>query len=128
MNCINDSTSVGCLPLFASAASYLPKPNDHAYQFVYVDSKGAVGSRSSPFTFGAPKPLEDLVTLEEGGQEDGAGEDMLMVIPRAELLQVSKSALLQGNTVMSFTGAGCCHFLLSAEASFVVRRVRHYFF
>lgn len=84
---------MGCLPLFASAASYLPKPNDHAYQFVYVDSKGAVGSRSTPFTFGAPKPLEDLVTLEEGGQEDGAGEDMLMVIPRAELLQVSKSAL-----------------------------------
>ncbi|XP_012697162.2 calcium-binding and coiled-coil domain-containing protein 1 [Clupea harengus] len=80
-----EGSDVNCCVHFQ--ASYLPKPNDHAYQFVYVDSKGEVGSRSTPFTFGAPKPLEDLVTLEEGGQEDGAGEDMLMVIPRAELLQ-----------------------------------------
>ncbi|XP_062397207.1 calcium-binding and coiled-coil domain-containing protein 1 [Sardina pilchardus] len=68
-------------------ASYLPKPSGQAYQFVYVDSKGEICSCSAPFSFCAPKPLEELVTLEEGCQEDGAGDDMLLVIPRAELLQ-----------------------------------------
>lgn len=46
-------------------------------------------SHSSKFTFCAPKPLEDLVTLEEEFHGEEGGIDMLLVVPRAELLQVS---------------------------------------
>lgn len=69
-------------------ASYLPKPSSQEYEFVYIEAKGEVCSRSSKFTFCAPRPLEDLVTLEEE-PHDEAGTDMLLVVPRAELLQVS---------------------------------------
>lgn len=55
---------------------------------MYVDGKGDVCSVSTDFTFSAPKPLEELVTLEEEGQGEELGEDMLLVIPRAQLLQV----------------------------------------
>uniref|UniRef100_A0AAZ3PQE8 Calcium binding and coiled-coil domain-containing protein n=2 Tax=Oncorhynchus tshawytscha TaxID=74940 RepID=A0AAZ3PQE8_ONCTS len=68
-------------------ASYLPKPSSQQYQFVYVDGKGEVCSASPQFTFSAPKPLEDLVTLEEGAHGEEGGTDMLLVVPRAELLQ-----------------------------------------
>lgn len=75
---------------FYILASYLPSPSCHEYEFVYICAKGEVCSRSSKFTFCAPKPLEDLVTLEEShGEEEGT--DMLMVVPRAELLQVSRT-------------------------------------
>ncbi|XP_062871224.1 calcium-binding and coiled-coil domain-containing protein 1 [Trichomycterus rosablanca] len=80
-----EGTDVNCCVHFQ--ASYLPGPSTEQYQFVYVDGKGEVGSLSSAFTFSAPKPLEELVTLEqavEGGEED---EDMLLIIPKAELLQ-----------------------------------------
>lgn len=70
-------------------ASYLPKPSSQEYEFVYVDAKGEVCSRSSKFTFCAPKPLEDLVTLEEESHGEEGGTGMLLVVPRAELLQVS---------------------------------------
>lgn len=60
---------------------------------MYVDEKGEVCSQSTPFTFSAPKPLEDLVTLEQGEPGGEEGEDMLLVIPRAELLQVRTSTL-----------------------------------
>lgn len=52
-------------------------------------------SRSPKFTFCAPKPLEDLVTLEEEQHGEEEGTDMLLVVPRAELLQVSKALLLK---------------------------------
>ncbi|XP_022532793.2 calcium-binding and coiled-coil domain-containing protein 1 [Astyanax mexicanus] len=68
-------------------AGYLPGASAEQYQFVYVDGKGEVCSQSAAFTFSAPKPLEELVTLEEGEPGHEEGEDMLMVIPRAELLQ-----------------------------------------
>ncbi|CAL9703046.1 unnamed protein product [Knipowitschia caucasica] len=64
-------------------ASYLPGASPTQYEFVYIDAKGEVCSRSSSFTFSAPKPLEELVTLEE----ESHGEDLLLVVPRAELLQ-----------------------------------------
>lgn len=48
-----------------------------------------MASRSSKFTFCAPKPLEDLVTLEEEPHGEEGSTDMLLVVPRAELLQVS---------------------------------------
>lgn len=76
--------------LFYILASYLPSPSCHEYEFVYINAKGEVCSRSSKFTFCAPKPLEDLVTLEESQGEDGS-TDMLLVMPRAELLQVSRT-------------------------------------
>uniref|UniRef100_W5MGS2 Calcium binding and coiled-coil domain 1b n=1 Tax=Lepisosteus oculatus TaxID=7918 RepID=W5MGS2_LEPOC len=70
-------------------ACYLPGPGEDSYQFVYVDQRGEVCARSAPFAFCAPKPLDELVTLEERreGEEEEEGEGMLLVIPRAELLQ-----------------------------------------
>ncbi|XP_031701437.1 calcium-binding and coiled-coil domain-containing protein 1 isoform X2 [Anarrhichthys ocellatus] len=71
----------------AISASYLPKLSSQDYEFVYIDAKGEVFSRSSQFTFCAPKPLEDLVTFEEEPHGEEGGTDMLLVVPRAELLQ-----------------------------------------
>lgn len=80
--------------LCSPTASYLPKPGCQEYEFVYVDAKGEVCCCSSRFTFCFPKPLEELVTLEEE-QQEGEEEvtDMLLVVPRAELLQVSKPSI-----------------------------------
>lgn len=83
-------------------ASYLPKPSSQEYEFVYVDAKGEVCSRSCKFTFCAPKPLEDLVTLEEEPHGEEGGTDMLLVIPRAELLQVSITTRDKKKYVFSF--------------------------
>ncbi|XP_041701498.1 calcium-binding and coiled-coil domain-containing protein 1-like [Coregonus clupeaformis] len=80
-----EGTDVNCCVHFQ--ASYLPKPSSQQYQFVYVDGKGEVCSASPQFTFSDPKPLEDLVTLEEGAHGEEGGTDMLLVVPRAELLQ-----------------------------------------
>ncbi|KAF3856483.1 hypothetical protein F7725_017206, partial [Dissostichus mawsoni] len=69
-------------------ASYLPRPSAVEYQFIYVDKMGKVCARSRPFTFRAPKPLEELETLkEERDEEDGEEEDLLLVITKAQLLQ-----------------------------------------
>ncbi|XP_047435659.1 calcium-binding and coiled-coil domain-containing protein 1 [Mugil cephalus] len=81
----HEGTDVNCCVHFQ--ASYLPKPSPQEYEFVYVDAKGEVCSRSCKFTFCAPKPLEDLVTLEEEPHGEEGGTDMLLVVPRAELLQ-----------------------------------------
>uniref|UniRef100_A0A8C2HA74 Calcium binding and coiled-coil domain 1a n=1 Tax=Cyprinus carpio TaxID=7962 RepID=A0A8C2HA74_CYPCA len=80
-----EGTSVNCCVNFQ--ASYLPGPSAQQYQFVYVDGRGEVCSRSTAFIFSAPKPLEELVTLEKEDQGEEVGEDMLLVIPRAQLLQ-----------------------------------------
>ncbi|CAB1336699.1 unnamed protein product, partial [Coregonus sp. 'balchen'] len=80
-----EGTDVNCCVHFQ--ASYLPKSSSQQYQFVYVDGKGDVCSASPQFIFSAPKPLEDLVTLEEGAHGEEGGTDMLLVVPRAELLQ-----------------------------------------
>ncbi|KAL7859317.1 hypothetical protein SRHO_G00144640 [Serrasalmus rhombeus] len=80
-----EGTNVNCCVHFQ--ACYLPAPSAEQYQFVYVDGKGEVCSCSPVFTFSAPKPLEELVTLEQGEPGNEEGEDMLLVIPRAELLQ-----------------------------------------
>nr|ABW77512.1 coiled-coil transcriptional coactivator a [Salmo salar] len=82
-----EGTDVNCCVNFQGTTSYLPKSSSQQYQFVYVDGKGEVCSASSQFTFSAPKPLEDLVTLEEGAHGEEGGTDMLLVVPRAELLQ-----------------------------------------
>lgn len=74
-------------------AFYLPRPSETEYEFRYVDGKGEVCARSRSFTFCAPKPLEELETLREEEDEDEEdGEDgLLLVIPRAQLLQVGTS-------------------------------------
>ncbi|KAF5897449.1 calcium-binding and coiled-coil domain-containing protein 1-like, partial [Clarias magur] len=81
----NQGTDVNCCVHFQ--ACYLPGPSADQYQFVYVDGKGDVCSRSSAFTFSAPKPLEELVTVEQALEGGEGNEDMLVVIPKAELLQ-----------------------------------------
>ncbi|XP_062401534.1 calcium-binding and coiled-coil domain-containing protein 1-like [Sardina pilchardus] len=68
--------------------SYLPKPGADLYQFVYVDARGEVCGVSPPFLFATPGALDELVTLEnERSGEEGAGEDLLMVVPKAQILQ-----------------------------------------
>ncbi|CAL8366643.1 unnamed protein product [Lota lota] len=89
----HEGRDVNCCVQFQ--ASYLPKPSSAEYQFVYVDSKGEVCSCSPAFTFGGPKPLEELVTLEEGGHGEDGATDMLLVVPRAELLQSRLQECLQ---------------------------------
>ncbi|XP_041815154.1 calcium-binding and coiled-coil domain-containing protein 1-like [Chelmon rostratus] len=68
-------------------ASYLPRPSTVEYEFIYVDKLGEVCARSRPFTFCAPKPLEELETLKEERDEEDGEEELLLVIPRAQLLQ-----------------------------------------
>ncbi|XP_070405367.1 calcium-binding and coiled-coil domain-containing protein 1b isoform X2 [Nothobranchius furzeri] len=72
-------------------ASYLPRPSAAEYQFVYVDKTGDVCARSRSFTFCTPKPLEELETLKEVEDEEDGGEELLLVIPRAQLLQVREA-------------------------------------
>ncbi|MED6289205.1 hypothetical protein CHARACLAT_000350 [Characodon lateralis] len=95
-----EGTSVNYCAVFQ--ASYLPRPSAVEYQFVYLDKVGKVCAHSRPFTFCAPKPLEELETLkEEQDEEDGEEEELLLVIPRAQLLQsrlehsLKKQAALQ---------------------------------
>ncbi|XP_035517440.1 calcium-binding and coiled-coil domain-containing protein 1b isoform X1 [Morone saxatilis] len=80
-----EGTSVNCCALFQ--ASYLPRPSAVEYEFVYVDKMGEVCARSRSFTFYAPKPLDELETLKEERDEEDGEEELLLVIPRAQLLQ-----------------------------------------
>ncbi|GAA6215695.1 calcium-binding and coiled-coil domain-containing protein 1-like [Lates japonicus] len=80
-----EGTSVNCCAVFH--ACYLPRPSAMEYQFVYVDKMGEVCARSRPFTFCAPKPLEELETLKEERDEEDGEEELLLVVPRAQLLQ-----------------------------------------
>ncbi|XP_044078791.1 calcium-binding and coiled-coil domain-containing protein 1-like isoform X2 [Siniperca chuatsi] len=80
-----EGTCVNSCVLFQ--ASYLPRPSPMEYEFIYVDKMGEVCARSRPFTFRAPKPLEELETLREEQDEEDGEEEMLLVIPRAQLLQ-----------------------------------------
>lgn len=57
---------------------------------MYVDKIGEVCARSRPFTFCAPKPLEELETLKEEEDAEDGEEELLLVIPRAQLLQVGR--------------------------------------
>ncbi|GAA6105924.1 calcium-binding and coiled-coil domain-containing protein 1b, partial [Tachysurus ichikawai] len=74
--------------------SYLPNPSTTPYQFVYVNELGEICAVSSQFTFNAPKPLDELVTLEEerNGEEENEGEELLLVVPRAQILQTHLEA------------------------------------
>ncbi|XP_069509377.1 calcium-binding and coiled-coil domain-containing protein 1 [Ambystoma mexicanum] len=76
-----DGTLLHCSVQFQ--AYYLPKPGVQQYHFRYVDCHGAVCSQSAPFTFGDPRPMDELVTLED----DEANTDMLLVVPKATILQ-----------------------------------------
>lgn len=76
--------------LLSLPASYLPNPGATAYQFVYVDVLGEICTVSPQFTFSSPKPLDELVTLEEerNGEEENEGDGLMLVVPRAQILQV----------------------------------------
>ncbi|XP_043107950.1 calcium-binding and coiled-coil domain-containing protein 1b isoform X2 [Puntigrus tetrazona] len=80
-------TDANCSVAFHS--SYLPKPGGEAYQFAYVDECGEICAISSQFTFCAPRPLDELVTLEQekNGEEEEDGDDLLVVVPKALILQ-----------------------------------------
>ncbi|XP_068171079.1 calcium-binding and coiled-coil domain-containing protein 1b isoform X2 [Antennarius striatus] len=80
-----EGTDANCCVIFH--ASYLPRPGAVEYEFIYVDKAGRVCARSRPFTFCAPKPLEELETLKEEQDEDDEEEELLLVIPKAQLLQ-----------------------------------------
>ncbi|XP_074126299.1 calcium-binding and coiled-coil domain-containing protein 1 isoform X3 [Sminthopsis crassicaudata] len=64
-------------------ASYLPKPGAQFYQFRYVNHKGRVCGQSSSFQFREPRPMDELVMLEESEN----GSDILLVVPKATVLQ-----------------------------------------
>ncbi|XP_058164070.1 calcium-binding and coiled-coil domain-containing protein 1 isoform X1 [Dasypus novemcinctus] len=64
-------------------ASYLPKPGAQLYQFRYVNRQGRVCGQSPPFQFREPRPMDELVTLEE----TDSGSDILLVVPKATVLQ-----------------------------------------
>ncbi|XP_068957366.1 calcium-binding and coiled-coil domain-containing protein 1 isoform X1 [Petaurus breviceps papuanus] len=64
-------------------ASYLPKPGAQFYQFRYVNHRGRVCGQSSSFQFREPRPMDELVMLEE----HESGSDMLLVVPKATVLQ-----------------------------------------
>lgn len=49
---------------------------------------GQVCAQSRPFNFCIPKPLEELETLKEEEDEGDGEEELLLVVPRAQLLQV----------------------------------------
>lgn len=57
---------------------------------MYVDKMREVCACSRPFTFCAPKPLEELETLKEEEDAEDGEEELLLVIPRAQLLQVGR--------------------------------------
>nr|XP_056713071.1 calcium-binding and coiled-coil domain-containing protein 1 [Euleptes europaea] len=75
-------------------ASYLPKPGPQQYQFRYVDRHGEVRGQSAPFQFSEPRPMDELVTLEEAS-DDGGGTDMLLVVPKATVLETQLEASRQ---------------------------------
>lgn len=77
-----------CFFSFSPPASYLPQPSAVRYEFRYVDKVGQVCARSRPFTFCLPKPLEELETVKEEEDEMDGEEELLLVVPRAQLLQV----------------------------------------
>ncbi|XP_077583290.1 calcium-binding and coiled-coil domain-containing protein 1-like [Stigmatopora nigra] len=85
-----EGSPVDCCVVFQ--AFYLPPPSAVEYYFVYVDKMGKVCAQSRPFTFCAPKPLDELETLREERDEKDEDdvedeEELLLVVPRAQLLQ-----------------------------------------
>ncbi|XP_023688090.1 calcium-binding and coiled-coil domain-containing protein 1-like isoform X3 [Paramormyrops kingsleyae] len=90
--CGQESDARGCVHF---QASYLPRSGAVTYQFVYVDGKGEVCAQSHPFTFRSPRPLDDLATLDGGRDGEDSGEEMLMVVPKAHLLQTRLEGCLE---------------------------------
>lgn len=64
---------------------------------MYVDEHGEVSAVSSPFSFCAPRPLDELVMLEQekNGEEQEDGDDLLLVVPKAQILQVRLRSTLE---------------------------------
>ncbi|KAM5181879.1 calcium-binding and coiled-coil domain-containing protein 1 isoform 2-T2 [Mantella aurantiaca] len=64
-------------------AYYLPHTGEQQYQFRYVDQHGTAKGISEPFVISEPRPVEDLVTLED----EEASLDMILVVPKSTFLQ-----------------------------------------
>ncbi|XP_068123277.1 calcium-binding and coiled-coil domain-containing protein 1 isoform X2 [Hyperolius riggenbachi] len=64
-------------------AYYLPHPSEQQYHFRYVDQQGNIKGISEPFVFREPRPMDDLVTLED----EEASLDMILVVPKSTFLQ-----------------------------------------
>ncbi len=59
-----------------------------------MDERGEICAVSSQFTFCAPRPLDELVTLEQekNGEEEEGDDLMVVVVPKALILQVGYSS------------------------------------
>ncbi len=59
-----------------------------------MDERGKICAVSSQFTFCAPRPLDELVTLEQekNGEEEEGDDLMVVVVPKALILQVGYSS------------------------------------
>lgn len=70
-----------------------------------MDERGDICAVSSQFTFCAPRPLDELVTLEleKNGEEEEGGDDLLVVVPRALILQVGHSSTEETRTNLTIT-------------------------
>lgn len=70
-----------------------------------MDERDEICAVSSQFTFCAPKPLDELVTLEQdkNGDEEVGGDDLLVVVPKALILQVGHSSTEETRTDSTIT-------------------------
>ncbi|KAM4797408.1 calcium-binding and coiled-coil domain-containing protein 1 [Rhinophrynus dorsalis] len=97
-------------------AYYLPCPGEQQYHFRYVDRHGVVRGYSEAFVFNEPRPMEDLVTLED----EESNLDMLLVVPKATFLQKQLEVSQQErNDLMRVRLA------LEEEMSNLQKRIKH---
>ncbi|XP_075447915.1 calcium-binding and coiled-coil domain-containing protein 1 isoform X1 [Ascaphus truei] len=97
-------------------AYYLPRPGDQRYHYRYVDRHGSVRGHSEAFVFNEPRPMEDLVTLED----EEASMDMLLVIPKATFLQNQLELCQQERNALMRVRLG-----LEEEVGALQKRIRH---
>lgn len=68
-----------------------------------MDERGKICAVSSQFTFCAPRPLDELVTLELEKSGEEGGDDLLVVVPKALILQVGHSSTEETRTNLTIT-------------------------
>lgn len=70
-----------------------------------MDERDEICAVSSQFTFCAPRPLDELVTLEQekNGEEEEGEDGLLVVVPKALILQVGHSSTEETRTDLTIT-------------------------
>lgn len=70
-----------------------------------MDERGEICAVSSQFTFCAPIPLDELVTLEQekNGEEEEGEDDLLVVVPKSLILQVGYTSTEETRTNVTIT-------------------------